>query len=167
MPGLLIVQCGPLPAGLIDHLAARAPEPVSRLRPRLDPGFAYDPKRDQYLASALLDRLGRFRAPRVLGVTAVDLFNPILTFVFGEAHLPGRAAVFSIFRLREEFYGFPPNPRLLLARAVKEMLHELGHTRGLTHCPDASCVMSSSHSVEGVDRKLDQLCRRCWSRLPG
>jgi archaemetzincin len=166
MSGLLLVQLGPLPPGLVDYLIPRAPEPVAPHRPCLDPAFAYDAMRDQYLASALLEELTHLTELRVLGVTAVDLFSPILTFVFGEGRLPGRAAVFSVHRLREEFYGLPPNRDLLFERAAKEMLHELGHTRGLAHCLDASCVMSSSHSVEGVDRKGSRYCRRC-SRLLG
>jgi archaemetzincin len=165
---LLLVPMGPLPAGLLEVLARRAgrfglravAEPA-----RLDPAFAYDPGRGQYLATALLDRLAALPGGRVLGVTGYDLCNPVLTFVFGEAQMPGRAAVFSVHRLREEFYGLPANPGLLRARAVKEALHELGHTFGLAHCPDASCVMSSSHSVEGVDGKEEELCRRCRSRL--
>ncbi len=171
MPDLLLTQLGPLPPGLLDHLAPQAFR-AFHLQPSLhhsplDPAPAYDPSRNQYLAATLLDALDRLPAHRVLGVTAVDLFNPILTFVFGEAHLPGRAAVFSIHRLHEEFYGLPPSPDLLLARAAKEMLHELGHTFGLTHCPDFSCVMSSVHSVEGVDRKSNGLCRRCSGLLQG
>jgi archaemetzincin len=165
VPDLLLVQLGPLPPGLLDHLAPQASR-AFHLQPSLhhaplDPTPAYDAYRNQYLATTLLDALALLPAYRVLGVTAVDLFNPILTFVFGEAHLPGRAAVFSLHRLHEEFYGLPRSPDLLLARAVKEMLHELGHTFGLTHCSDSSCVMSSVHSVEGVDRKSASLCRRC------
>ena len=171
MSDLLLVELGPLPAALLDHLgppAARAFRlQVCSERLQLDPAFAYDPKRNQYLGSALLDRLALLPANRVLGVAAVDLFNPILTFVFGEAHLPGRTAVFSLHRLREEFYGLPRDPGLLLARSVKEMLHELGHTFGLSHCLDFSCVMSSVHSVEGVDRKGESLCRRCSGLLQG
>jgi archaemetzincin len=165
---LLLVQMGSLPPGLLDALAPLGAALDVEAIPRrlcLDPALAYDAGRDQYLATALLERLAALPAGRVLGVTGHDLFNPVLTFVFGEAQLPGRAAVFSLHRLREEFYGLPPNPGLLLARARKEMLHELGHTFGLAHCQDASCVMSSSHSVEGVDRKSERLCRGCRSRL--
>ncbi len=37
---------------------------------------------------------------RVLGITAVDLYIPIFTFVFGEAQLDGKAAIISTFRPR-------------------------------------------------------------------
>jgi predicted Zn-dependent protease len=35
-----------------------------------------------------------------LGLTAKDLYFPLLTFVFGEAQLNGKAAIISLFRLR-------------------------------------------------------------------
>ena len=160
-----MVEIGALPAGLLDRLGPRAARAfglsLAPTRPGLDPAPAHDPQRRQLLASRLLAELARFPAAHVVGVAAAALFDPVLSFVFGEAEFPGRAAVFSIHRLREEFYGLPPRFDLLLARATKEMLHELGHTFGLTHCRDAACVMSSSHSVEAVDRKGEGFCRRC------
>ncbi|MBI4462937.1 MAG: archemetzincin, partial [Acidobacteria bacterium] len=65
---------------------------------------------------------------RLLGITALDLYVPVLTFVFGEAQLSGRCALVSAHRLREEFYGLPPSNDLFHERLVKEAVHELGHT---------------------------------------
>lgn len=133
----------------------------------LDLGFAYDSLRGQYHSTAILKQLRKLPAGeswRVLGVTDADLFIPILTFVFGEAQLgPAGAtvAVASMYRLRQEFYGMPPDPEILSARLLKESLHELGHTFGLRHCPDYRCVMSSSPSVENIDLKLAQFCPSC------
>lgn len=135
--------------------------------PGLDLGFAYDSLRGQYHSTAILKQLRKLPAGeswRVLGVTDADLFIPILTFVFGEAQLgPAGAtvAVASMYRLRQEFYGMPPDPEILSARLLKESLHELGHTFGLRHCPDYRCVMSSSPSVENIDLKLAQFCPSC------
>ena len=75
----------------------------------------------------------------------MDLYIPVLTFVFGEAQLSDGGAVVSAHRLRQEFYGMPTDPELLHERLLKESLHELGHTYGLRHCPDYTCVMSSSN----------------------
>ncbi len=68
----------------------------------LDPGAFHDPAprpgpldRAPRSASGLAPAKG----DRVLGVADRDLFIPILTFVFGEAQLGGRAAVFSTARL--------------------------------------------------------------------
>jgi archaemetzincin len=101
---------------------------------------------------------------RVLGVAAVDLYIPILTFVFGEAQMGGPCAVLSAHRLRQEFYGLPEDKSLLLQRLIKEAVHELGHTLDLTHCDDYSCVMAPSHAVEWIDLKESTLCDRCGAR---
>lgn len=45
--------------------------------------------------------------------------------------------------------------------AVKEALHELGHTFGLRHCPDTACLMHYCRSEADVDRKSSDLCRYC------
>jgi archaemetzincin len=99
---------------------------------------------------------------KVLGVTDVDLFIPILTFVFGEAQLGGRAAVVSTARLLEPAVR---DDRLLVERLAKEAVHELGHALGLVHCALPECAMSRSASVRDVDRKRGALCRDCQSRL--
>ena len=98
---------------------------------------------------------------RVLGVTACDLYVPVLTFVFGEAQLDGNCAVVSTARLHEEFYGLPAREDLLRERLVKEAAHELGHTFGLRHCADWRCVMASSHAVERLDVKGAEFCAAC------
>jgi archaemetzincin len=97
----------------------------------------------------------------VLGVTELDLFIPILTFVFGEAEVSGGSAVVSYHRLHQEFYGFPVDERLLVERTVKEAIHEIGHVLGLPHCDDYTCVMAASHSVEYLDLKGRELCAHC------
>jgi archaemetzincin len=98
---------------------------------------------------------------RILGVTAVDLYIPILTFVFGEAQLRGSCAVVSFHRLRQEFYGLPANSTVLRERLLKEAVHELGHTLTLAHCEDYQCVMAPSHGVEWIDLKTSQFCTSC------
>ena len=104
-------------------------------------------------------------AARVLGVTEADLGIPMLTFLFGQAQLDGRAAIISTCRLRQEFYGLAPDQALLRERIIKEMLHELGHTFGLTHCPDGKCAMSLATHIEFVDTKSASYCPRCGAYL--
>jgi predicted Zn-dependent protease len=101
---------------------------------------------------------------RLLGVTALDLYIPTLTFVFGEAQLHGPCAVVSTFRLRQEFYGLPPDPRLLAERLLKEAVHELGHTLELRHCDDYRCAMAPSHAVEWIDLKSAHFCPACFAK---
>lgn len=129
---------------------------------------AFDPDRGQYNSSlvlaALLERLPSPDA-RLLGITGVDLFIPVLTFVFGEAQLSGSVAVASTWRLRNAFYGLPDDPDLLSERLARESLHELGHTFGLVHCPDYGCVMQASTSVEEIDVKGAGFCPSCRSMI--
>jgi archaemetzincin len=136
--------------------------------PGFDPELAFDASRGQYNSRCLLDQLLRDQRPastRVLGVTGVDLFIPVLTYVFGEAQLGGRAAVVSTHRLASERYGLAPSAALLRQRLNKEAVHELGHTYGLVHCHYGRCVMESSTYVEEIDLKSDRFCHRCQSEV--
>ena len=138
---------------------------------RLDPGFAYHGERQQYHSSEILQRMRSFVTAdswRILGVAAVDLYIPILTFVFGEAQMGGPCALLSAHRLLQEHYGLPPDPDLFRQRVLKEAVHELGHTLNLTHCEDYSCAMAPSHAVEWIDLKEGTLCTTCRAAVkPG
>lgn len=130
----------------------------------VDAKFAHNAARGQYHSTAILERLQSISTngnSRLLGVTAVDLFVPIFTFVFGEAQLDGNCALASLYRLSEEHYGLPADEGKLRERITKEAVHELGHTFGLRHCEDWQCVMASSYSVELVDVKPAEFCGEC------
>jgi archaemetzincin len=132
--------------------------------PWFDPEDSFDPSRGQYNSTRLLELLlgtGAAVGRKVLGVTSVDLFIPILTYVFGEAQLDGTAAVVSTHRLVAEAYGLKPDEALLRDRLAKEAVHELGHTFGLVHCADARCVMHASTYVEEIDLKSELFCAAC------
>ncbi|MGC2210052.1 MAG: archaemetzincin family Zn-dependent metalloprotease [Candidatus Korobacteraceae bacterium] len=134
------------------------------LSPPLRPEFAFHSERGQYHSSELLARMQQYanwKTWRVLGVTPVDLYIPILTFVFGEAQVGGKCSVVSYARLRQEFYGLPADMNLLARRLLIESVHELGHTLELHHCHDYRCVMSSSHAVEWIDLKEQTFCSDC------
>jgi archaemetzincin len=132
--------------------------------PWFDPELQLDADRGQYNSTRFLARLlsGLDEGvSKVLGVTSVDLFVPVLTFVFGEAQLDGKAAVVSTHRLRNEAYGLPADGRILMDRLDKEAVHELGHTYGLVHCVTSTCVMRSSTYVEEIDLKSAEFCPAC------
>jgi archaemetzincin len=134
----------------------------------LDTVMAFEPGRRQYHATLLLAALLRHRrdpAAKIIGLTSMDLFIPVLTFVFGQSQLDGPGAIVSTHRLRSEYYGLPPDEGRLVDRVIKEAVHELGHAFGLVHCPEADCVMRASTYVEEVDLKPSEFCARCTASL--
>ena len=123
------------------------------------PEGALEPRRGQYLSTAILDALAPLRRrewDRLLGVADVDLYVPDLNFVFGEADARRGVAVFSLSRLRAGAGG--DGEALLLRRAATEAIHELGHTYGLGHCRDPRCVMWFSNTLAESDRKGTAFC---------
>ena len=133
---------------------------------RVDPVFALHETRTQYHSTQLLGMLtGAPPGEIALGIASVDLYIPILTFVFGEAALGGDAAIVSYHRLRQEFYGLPPDPDLLRERLIKEAVHETGHVLGLTHCEEYECVMAPSHAIEWLDLKGAAFCPECAAQV--
>lgn len=128
-----------------------------------DVEFALDPNREQYHSTPILDKLATVApdgAIKVLAITTVDLFIPILTHVYGEAQMGGKTCIVSTFRLKE---GLSPLSvkEAYQVRVAKEAIHELGHTFKLRHCQDPTCIMHYCRSVRDVDRKSNQMCRYC------
>lgn len=171
MPRVQIVPVGKVDPALLDYMALTLRDgiggPCTVSRKGIDPREAFDPRRQQFSSARILELLSALPKPegaRTLGVADVDLYIPILTFVFGQAQLGGGAAVISATRLRQEFYGLPEDEGLFYERCSKEGLHELGHTLGLVHCPLYDCVMHYSNSIEEVDLKGASWCRECVAK---
>ena len=124
----------------------------------------YDPMRRQYDGNRLLKEIDSVYAPlyfKNVGLFRIDLYIPILTYIFGQAALNGSAGIASLYRLRNEHYGMKKDEDVLFDRFRKVIIHELGHMFGLIHCQNQSCVMRSSTYVEDIDQKSHHLCSKC------
>ncbi|MCB8994259.1 MAG: archaemetzincin family Zn-dependent metalloprotease [Bacteroidales bacterium] len=140
--------------------------PVKLLQRHIDLSTFYDPERKQYDGNALLMKIdSKFSSNsyKTVGLFRVDLYIPILTYIYGQAYLNGQTAIASLFRLKNERYGMEVDEQLLLERFKKEVIHELGHTFGLRHCYLPTCVMVSSTYVEDIDQKEASMCMKCRS----
>ena len=151
---------------VVRRAIERAFDVTVRIDRRSDrPNHAFDPKRRQHSSTEILKWLvGYARADgRMLGVTDVDLYIPVLTFVYGEAQLGGGVAVVSTARLAAGPES-DPDGTLFKSRVIKESVHELGHTFGLIHCDSRPCVMARSVNLIEVDAKHPSLCADCEAR---
>ena len=123
-------------------------------------------EREQYDAGGIIsDYEDGNRKGRTILITSVDLYIPIFTFVFGLAKLNGDTGIISAHRLKNEFYGLPPDANLLKSRLIKEVIHELGHLLNLRHCNNYQCVMASSNTADDLDVKGDRFCGLCFEKI--
>lgn len=168
--GLLPV--GRIDVRLLEHLQLAIPQSLAVkceiLPAAFDPAPAYHAERQQFHSSEILERMHGMVRPRdwrLLAIADVDLYIPILKYVFGEAELRGPCAVISAYRLRQELYGLDADEDLLRDRLLKESIHELGHTLDLRHCDDYQCAMASAHAVEWIDLRGSAFCDSCRSQV--
>ncbi|NLG51507.1 MAG: archaemetzincin family Zn-dependent metalloprotease [Chloroflexi bacterium] len=177
-PQITIVPVGPIDQGLLSWLKERLPQEIDQ---NVDivigqgipiPSDGYDERRHQTEGTTILDALrarprpaGEDKADKVLGLIDADCYTNGLSFIFGQAVLNGREAFVALPRLRESYYGLPEKHDLFLTRLLKEVIHELGHTWGLAHCPDPRCVMHFSNGLRDTDIKGPGLCQECQRQL--
>jgi archaemetzincin len=167
-----LISFGPFEADFMNSIAESVRQEfmldVVIREGHLDLSEFFDPNRRQYDGNDLIRQVDlKFSGDslKTFGLFSVDLFIPILTYIFGQAFLGGHTGIASVFRLNNERYGLPPDRSLLLNRCVKEVVHELGHTFGLIHCHVPLCVMTSSTYVEDIDQKDASFCPHCRAQL--
>jgi len=169
--GIVLVPFGNIDSRLLqkmkNDLGRVFERPVVTGRGMTEPRYAFHPKRNQYLSTAILNTLLKQKEyepyEKILGIVDVDLYVPDLHFVFGEAG--PKAAVISLVRLRQEPYGLSSDEELFYRRILTEAVHELGHSFGLRHCPNPRCVMFFSNSLADTDRKGPDFCKACTQGL--
>lgn len=165
---IILTSFGIFEKGLLERLARdvsnECHQPVSMEVSHLELNPFYSPGRRQYDANKLLKELSADALPdpvKTLGLFRVDLFIPVLTYIFGQAMLGGNTGIASAFRLKNELYGLKMDNELMAERFSKEVIHELGHTFGLIHCHISTCVMRSSTYVGDIDQKSLHFCSKC------
>ena len=169
---ILLISHGNFEKDFLEKLAREVENEfffrVSVEESHIDLSVFYDPIRRQYDGNRILkeiDFIHRTHFIKKIGLFRVDLYIPILTYIFGQAALNGGTGIASLYRLRNEQYGMEKDADLLFNRFKKVVIHELGHTFGLVHCHIPTCVMRSSTYVEDIDQKSHNLCIRCRKKV--
>jgi archaemetzincin len=149
---------------VVAYLQAILGIPVELIGSMSIPAEAFLENRQQFDAGIILQHLIPLVGPqysRVLALTTVDLCNPILTYVFGEAAMGGKAAIVSSFHLRHNEDGSNPPLELYYQRLAKVALHEVAHTLSVYHCDTPSCLMRFSAKIAHLDQLDLGFCRHC------
>ncbi len=164
---IIISPIGDLEPSILERVSHDVSErfglPTEVISLLQDMEFALDPARQQYNSTLILERLAGL-APRgalkLLAICNVDLFIPILTYVYGEAQLGGKTCIISTYRLSDKLPVIKTE-RIYHQRIIKEAIHELGHTFNLRHCRDPFCCMHYCRTTGDVDNKTEEFCRYC------
>jgi archaemetzincin len=132
------------------------------LRNNIDfPANSYVKARNRYRADSIIKFLSQKvgKDTVILGLTYRDISTTKGSVqdwgVMGLGYMPGNACVASSFRLseknkNEQFY--------------KVALHELGHTQGLPHCKDTTCIMRDAQGGNPIDQETG-FCPSCKKHL--
>jgi predicted Zn-dependent protease len=101
---------------------------------------------------------------KVLVLVDVDIYKQGFTgTLFGEADVDGNIAIITTAPLENHF----KSSFLIKERALKEALHEIGHTLGLHHCKIPGCAMNISKDIYDIDEKKKTYCKECLNKLFG
>ncbi|TFF87147.1 MAG: hypothetical protein EU550_03845, partial [Promethearchaeota archaeon] len=109
------------------------------------------------------------RLDMIAAITDLPLYSSInsdIHFLFGEANMKHEVCIVSSLKLKNEFYEKPKRKELFEERAIKEILHEIGHLiLGFQHCNNEDCIMKFCKDIKDVDEKTIRLCKDCQNKL--
>lgn len=135
-------------------------EPIILLENEPIPEASFYPPRNRYRADSLI----RIFKPKNKDTIVLLLINEDISTsthgkldwgIMGLAYTPGNSAIVSTHRLSaknrdEQFY--------------KVVLHELGHTQSLKHCPNKTCFMRDAEGGNPTDEETG-FCTSCTYTL--
>ncbi len=78
--------------------------------------------------------------------------------IFGLGFCPGRSCIVSTFRIK----GKSKSEKF--EKLVKVTVHELGHTQGLKHCAENTCLMRDAKGKDRLNEEKE-FCVNCKSEL--
>lgn len=119
-------------------------------------------------ADRMLDRIGDERYlkhySRIIVITDIDMFTDGHRWVYGYAgtQIPGCAV--STYRLGLDSDNPWKASRDAWRRTARVIMHELGHTYGLRHCPYDSCIMRDVPD-SGLNDLHPTFCSSCRARI--
>ena len=157
-----------------------ATEPLQDIEAGLRAGFGLDVRtraavglpnptwlvpHDRYDTEDLFEIARRFLRPpatRFLAVLDEDVAPTAPAHCnWGLGDVDARGGVISLARCR---LNAPSEPQVHF-RLVTGALHVIGHSLGLAHCANPSCLMTAAHGrARTIDRTSGQLCSACRSR---
>jgi archaemetzincin len=125
------------------------------------PVAAWYAPRKRYKADTLLRYLASItpKGHVSMGVTNKDISTSNGNIpdwgIFGYGYMPGNACVVSTFRLHKN---------RISEELYKIAVHELGHTQGLDHCKDKTCLMHDAEGKNSMGSETD-FCNDCKNKL--
>jgi archaemetzincin len=125
------------------------------------PDNAFYAARSRYRADSLIKYLSSLAkdGQLIIGLTNRDISTTKDNYpdwgIMGLGYCPGKSCIASTFRLKGG------NP---LEKLFKVAIHELGHTQGLPHCPNQTCLMRDAEGKDHLDEEKE-FCPRCKAVL--
>ena len=116
---------------------------------------AYYSPRSRYRAEKIMVSAPKVGLSKVIVVTDKDISTPAHGHedygIMGLGQLGGANCVVSSFRARRQI--------------GKTAVHEIGHTLGLPHCPDAKCIMVDGKGKGLMPDSSSKFCAKCTWKI--
>jgi archaemetzincin len=153
---------------LAGHLASVFGSAVDILSGARTPEEAFSVARNQYFSTVLLHKLELLKSSgreKILGLVDDDMYTPNRAWVMGASDRFAGTSVISMYRLRQEYFGYEEEDKVLYRRTCKEAVHQLGHLHGMGACRNPRCAMFASDNMQDIDEKREKFCDNCLRNI--